>query len=207
MHASMISLIALAVAVVATATENSAVTETSRPLLVEMESSSSSSTTTARPGAVIATGMEDKKVIVIGAGVSGVTAAKQLMEDYGMKVTILEARNRIGGRTWTDRTTFSKPVDLGAGMESAKKNQENWLVALLTCHLYVPPYFLCRLDPPLGRPSHACGGNLYQAGDVRIQQGGRLQHVHEPALETCRRCRCDVQGPSSVFEQTFWTPV
>ena len=128
----MISLIALAVAVVATATENSAVTETSRPLLVEMESSSSSSTTTARPGAVIATGMEDKKVIVIGAGVSGVTAAKQLMEDYGMKVTILESRNRIGGRTWTDRTTFAKPVDLGAGMDWRRKIRK---LTLLCAHL------------------------------------------------------------------------
>ena len=53
-------------------------------------------------------------VIIIGAGLSGATAAHALVS-AGYSVTILEARNRIGGRTWTDRTTLSKPVDCGAG--------------------------------------------------------------------------------------------
>jgi polyamine oxidase len=53
-------------------------------------------------------------VIIIGAGLSGSSAANALVAK-GYKVTIVEARNRVGGRTWTDRKSLSKPVDLGAG--------------------------------------------------------------------------------------------
>ncbi|NKF31884.1 FAD-dependent oxidoreductase, partial [Pseudomonas sp. BGM005] len=50
--------------------------------------------------------------IVIGAGMSGVTAARMLA-DAGERVVVLEARERIGGRMSTDRTA-GFPVDLGA---------------------------------------------------------------------------------------------
>ena len=55
-----------------------------------------------------------KNVVVIGAGISGVAAAKTLTL-AGYDVTVLEARNRVGGRMWTDRATLSIPADLGAG--------------------------------------------------------------------------------------------
>lgn len=42
----------------------------------------------------------DADVIVIGAGLAGLTAARDLA-DAGRTVTVLEARERIGGRTWT----------------------------------------------------------------------------------------------------------
>ena len=53
-------------------------------------------------------------VIIIGAGMSGASAANALVAQ-GFNVTIVEARDRIGGRTYTDYTTLSHPVDLGAG--------------------------------------------------------------------------------------------
>lgn len=52
------------------------------------------------------------KVIVIGAGIAGLAAAKTLA-DKNINVMILEARNRIGGRIWTDKS-LGMPVDLGA---------------------------------------------------------------------------------------------
>jgi hypothetical protein len=55
-----------------------------------------------------------KKVVVVGAGISGLAAANTLT-NAGFNVTIVEARNRIGGRMWTDRNTLSIPADLGAG--------------------------------------------------------------------------------------------
>lgn len=53
------------------------------------------------------------RVIVIGAGVSGLAAASKLHE-AGLKVTVLEGRERIGGRIHTDRATFGVPVEIGA---------------------------------------------------------------------------------------------
>ena len=52
------------------------------------------------------------EVAIIGAGMSGLTAASFLAAE-GVGVTVLEARDRIGGRVWTDRS-LGAAVDLGA---------------------------------------------------------------------------------------------
>ncbi len=53
-----------------------------------------------------------KKIIIIGAGIAGLAACKQLIED-GFDATILEARSRYGGRIWIDDTLGIK-LGLGA---------------------------------------------------------------------------------------------
>lgn len=47
--------------------------------------------------------MTDFDTIVIGAGIAGLTAAR-LLSDAGRRTVILEARDRIGGRVFTDRS-------------------------------------------------------------------------------------------------------
>ncbi|KAL3514734.1 hypothetical protein ACH5RR_027451 [Cinchona calisaya] len=56
-----------------------------------------------------------KRIIVVGAGPAGLTAARHLQRQ-GFHVTVLEARSRIGGRVFTDRSSLSVPVDLGASI-------------------------------------------------------------------------------------------
>jgi len=54
-----------------------------------------------------------ERVIVVGAGVSGLAAAAALTE-AGSDVLVIEARNRLGGRVWTKTDWTNFPVDLGA---------------------------------------------------------------------------------------------
>src|SRR5689334_911113 len=56
--------------------------------------------------------MEHFDTIVVGAGIAGLSAAR-LLSKAGRRVVVLEARERIGGRVWTDRHD-GRVTDLGA---------------------------------------------------------------------------------------------
>jgi monoamine oxidase len=54
----------------------------------------------------------ESDVCVVGAGYAGLTAARRLTEG-GKSVVVLEARDRVGGRIWTDHLSDGSPVDRG----------------------------------------------------------------------------------------------
>ncbi|KAI9002107.1 hypothetical protein DFJ74DRAFT_696620 [Hyaloraphidium curvatum] len=51
-------------------------------------------------------------VVIIGAGISGLSAAEALRK-AGFRCLLVEARERLGGRIWTDRN-LGIPIDVGA---------------------------------------------------------------------------------------------
>ncbi|MGH8164453.1 MAG: FAD-dependent oxidoreductase, partial [Rhodanobacteraceae bacterium] len=65
-------------------------------------------------------------MIVIGAGIAGLAAA-QTLSRAGSKVVVLEARDRVGGRIFTDRS-FGASVELGAA--SSEMQRRNPLTTL-----------------------------------------------------------------------------
>lgn len=56
--------------------------------------------------------MTTQHIAIVGAGFAGLTAAREL-EMLGLETTIFEARDRIGGRAWTD-TRMGIPLEMGA---------------------------------------------------------------------------------------------
>ncbi len=53
-----------------------------------------------------------ESMLVIGAGMAGISAARTL-QAAGFRVTVLEGRDRLGGRIWTD-DSLGVPLDMGA---------------------------------------------------------------------------------------------
>lgn len=55
---------------------------------------------------------ETRPILVVGAGVAGLAAARSLV-DVGWPVCVIEARDRIGGRVYTNRD-WGVPIEMGA---------------------------------------------------------------------------------------------
>ncbi|MGZ4117366.1 MAG: flavin monoamine oxidase family protein, partial [Bacteroidia bacterium] len=66
-----------------------------------------------------------KDVIIVGAGFAGLSAANHLIT-AGFNVTILEARNRVGGRAYSLQD-FCKDRIIEAGGELIGVNHPNWI--------------------------------------------------------------------------------
>ncbi|XP_048246549.1 amine oxidase [flavin-containing]-like isoform X2 [Haliotis rufescens] len=62
------------------------------------------------------------EVIVVGGGLSGLSAAK-LLREQGVDVVVLEARDRVGGRTFTIQNDKVRYVDLGGAYVGPTQNR------------------------------------------------------------------------------------
>ena len=64
------------------------------------------------------------KAIVIGAGIAGLSAAYHL-NAAGIEVLVLEGRDRVGGRVWTNRDFADIPVEFGAELIHGRADEVN----------------------------------------------------------------------------------
>ncbi|XP_077209162.1 lysine-specific histone demethylase 2 [Paroedura picta] len=99
----------------------------------------------------------NKSVIVVGAGPAGLAAARQL-HNFGIKVLLLEAKERIGGRVWDDKSF--KGITIGKGAQIVNGCVNN------------PVALMCE---QLGIKMHKLGEKC----DL-IQEGGRIT---DPAID------------------------
>lgn len=71
--------------------------------------------------------MKKVSIAIIGAGLSGLTLAYRLRES-GLKLSIVEARNRPGGRLFTSGANDEVPIDMGATWLGKKHRNLNMLL-------------------------------------------------------------------------------
>jgi monoamine oxidase len=109
-----------------------------------------------------------KKVIVIGAGLAGLTAGYELVH-AGHEVTILEARNRPGGRVFTVREPFVDGLYAECGAEWVESNHE----------------YLLRYIDEFGLPLYR--GSFRDNEDEGLQYSPRARKTHERLQATTKK--------------------
>ncbi len=76
--------------------------------------------------------------LIIGAGAAGLAAGRHL-HDAGQSILLVEARDRIGGRIWTDDTFADFPVELGAELIHGEDTVTQALVRDASLHTLPAP--------------------------------------------------------------------
>lgn len=137
----------------------------------------------------------DADVVVVGAGVAGLAAARALAE-HGQRVIVLEARNRIGGRIWTRHEAHGVvPVELGAEFVHGEAPHTRELVrAAQLAHLDASTLRARRVrgrlskwssfEPVLARTFERTSEIVRSRGDRPFAEALSEAHVREPARST-----------------------
>ena len=113
-------------------------------------------------------------VVVIGAGFAGMTAARELTQ-RGRSVTVLEARDRLGGRTWTDHR-LGLDIELGGTWVHNLQPHvyaELTRYGLSTTPSPVPERFLVATGQGLAEVGREEGMQMLDAGLGHVAAGGR----------------------------------
>ena len=103
----------------------------------------------------------DVDVVVVGAGLSGLSAAKALV-DAGLEVVVLEARDRVGGRLLNSTLGDTTTVDVGGQWVGSDHARVRQLAAELGIGIF---------------PQFGEGKNLLDVGGTRRRYRGTIPRV------------------------------
>jgi len=127
----------------------------------------------------------DTEVVVVGGGAAGVAAGRRL-RDASVDCLIVEARSRLGGRSWTITDAAGFALDLGCGwLHSADRNP--WVKVAEGQGRVID-----KATPPWGRPSMTAGFPLEEQREFNIAMDAFHERV-EQAAET------EADGPASAL--------
>ena len=111
-------------------------------------------------------GGRDADVAIIGAGLSGLSAARAL-RDAGARVIVLEARDRVGGRILNESIAENVVVEVGAQWTGPGQRR---LIALAD-ELGVRRF-----------PTYNSGKNLFELNGRLSRYSGLIPHINPAAL-------------------------
>lgn len=132
----------------------------------------------AAPGGSAKTGVR-KRVIVIGAGMSGLAAAARLRE-LGHEVVVLEGRNRPGGRIHTVRDWEGLPLDHGATwIHGLKGNPLTQMAKMIGARLKTTRYGDSIAYQADGKPLAGAAEERYELVRARVAAALRKAGKHE----------------------------
>ena len=138
-------------------------------------------------------------VVVIGAGLAGLTAARELTRQ-GFDVVVLEGRDRVGGRT-APATCAGVPVDLGASFVGPTQDAVLKLAADLGCQT-TPTYAVgANLIRWRGRV-HRYRGTIPKLGIIGLLDMGRIQWQFERIMGGI-----DIRAPWQSTRAATWDAI
>lgn len=105
---------------------------------------------------------KQQKVLIVGAGLSGLVAAHELRK-LGHEVTVLEAQRRPGGRVFSEREAFSDDLYVEVGAARIPDNHDLTLRYVSEFSLPMTPFY------PQGSRMYSIGGKR-----IRTDVGGEF---------------------------------
>jgi monoamine oxidase len=128
-------------------------------------------------------------VLIIGGGIAGLTAARKLTE-AGLCITLLEARDRLGGRIYTQHTA-QYPVELGAEFVHGRPEE----ILSLAAEGGVP------IVPVQGNFCRKANGSWANAGGLMAEVDQLFSSMPADGLDQSFRHYLDRTGASEEVRQ------